>query len=237
MKKRILIKISGASLKSEKDSINATKLKQLANQIKQLKNDYLISIVFGGGNIFRGGNAKELNMNRSYADNMGMLATLINGLAFKTMLDGFNIESTVLSALRCDQLTTHTSLLSIEQAIKDDHVLIFVGGTGFPYFTTDTNAALKALETETKIILMGKNGVDGIYTKDPLKNKDAEFIPQITYHEAFINNKIKIMDQTALALCEENDLELIVFNIDKENAIVDVLNNKIRHTIVKKEFK
>lgn len=233
-KQRIVIKISGACLKTNNDSvIDFGQILQLANQIKVIRQKYLVSIILGGGNIWRGCNAKELNIDRNWADNMGMMATIINGLAFQSVLTSLGVNSVVLSAIKCDKVVLEATTSNIENAMNNDEVMIFVAGTGFPYFTTDSCAAIKAAETKSNIILMGKNGVDGIYNKDPNQHKDAKFYEHITFTQAIAEN-LKVMDKTALALCEENNIELVVFNIDQKNAIVDVLDKKIKHTIVSK---
>ncbi|KEZ23929.1 UMP kinase [Ureaplasma diversum] len=233
-KQRIVIKISGACLKTGSDSvIDFNQILQLANQIKTISQKYLVSIILGGGNIWRGCNAKELDIDRNWADNMGMMATIINGLAFQSALSSLNVNSVVLSAIKCDKVVLEATTANIENAINNDQIMIFVAGTGFPYFTTDSCAAIKAAETKSNIILMGKNGVDGIYNKDPNLHSDAKFYDKITFSQALAEN-LKVMDKTALALCEENNIDLIVFNIDQKDAIVDVLNKKIKHTIVTK---
>ncbi|ACI60202.1 UMP kinase [Ureaplasma urealyticum] len=233
-KQRIVIKISGACLRQDDNSIiDVNKINDLAKQIKEISKKYIVSIVLGGGNIWRGHIAKELGMNRNLADNMGMMATIINGLALENALNNYNVDAIVLSAIKCDKLVYESSANNIKKAIEKEQVMIFVGGTGFPYFTTDSCAAIKAAETESSIILMGKNGVDGVYDSDPKTNPNAQFYQHITFNMALTKN-LKVMDATALALCQENDINLLVFNIDKPNAIVDVLEKKIKHTIVSK---
>ncbi|MCV3728383.1 UMP kinase [Ureaplasma miroungigenitalium] len=232
-KKHILIKISGAALKTNDESIlDVNKINDLANQIKILKKDYVISIVVGGGNIWRGKIANDLAMDRSMADNMGMLATMINGLSIANVLKNHEVESVVLSSIDTPAFLTYASTNSINQAIKNDQVMIFVGGTGFPFFSTDSCAAIRAAQTNCQLILMGKNGVDGVYSADPKTNPDAIFYENLTYQEALHKN-LQVMDQTALALCQENKIETIVFNIDKTDSIIDVLNNKTKYTLIK----
>lgn len=231
-KERIVIKISGASLKtSDQSVIDVNALNDLAQQIKLISKKYVVSIVLGGGNIWRGNTSKELNMNRNLSDNMGMLSTIINGLAFENALSNIGVDAVVLSAIKCDKLCQESSANNIKKAIQEEKVMIFVAGTGFPYFTTDSCAAIKAAETESSIILMGKNGVDGVYDSDPNKNPNAKFYDNVTFEEALSKN-LKVMDATAFALCQENNINLLVFNIDQKNAIVDVLDKKIKYTLV-----
>ncbi len=233
-KQRIVIKISGACLKQNDSSIiDFIKINDLAEQIEKISKKYIVSIVLGGGNIWRGSIAKELDMDRNLADNMGMMATIINGLALENALNHLNVNTIVLSAIKCDKLVHESSANNIKKAIEKEQVMIFVAGTGFPYFTTDSCAAIRAAETESSIILRGKNGVDGVYDSDPKINPNAQFYEHITFNMALTQN-LKVMDATALALCQENNINLLVFNIDKPNAIVDVLEKKNKYTIVSK---
>ncbi|MCV3743638.1 UMP kinase [Ureaplasma sp. ES3154-GEN] len=232
-KKHILLKISGAALKTSDESIlDVQKINDLASQIKILKTDYLISIVVGGGNIWRGNTADELKMDRSMSDNMGMLATMINGLSIANVLQNYGIDAVVLSSIDTPAFVVSANTKTINEAIKNDQVMIFVGGTGYPFFSTDSCAAIRAAQTKSELILMGKNGVDGVYSDDPKINSNAVFYDELTYHDA-LNKKLKVMDQTALALCQENKIQTIVFNIDQENAIVNVLNNNLKRTLMK----
>ncbi len=231
MKERILIKISGASLKSNNEIFDVKKISNLAYQINVLSQKYQISLVIGGGNIFRGNLAQSLNLDRNDADAMGMLSTMINGLILKNVFNNHKINVKLFSALKIDKIIDEYTSRSVNDALNNNNVCIFVGGVGLPFFTTDTGAALRAAETQSKIILMGKNGVDGVYDKDPLKHSDAKRFEHLTYDE-IINKSLDVIDQSALTLCWDNNISLLVFNINEENSLIRVMNKEIKATII-----
>lgn len=231
MKERILIKISGASLKSNNEIFDVKKISNLAYQINVLSQKYRISLVIGGGNIFRGNLAQSLNLDRNDADAMGMLSTMINGLILKNVFNNHKINVKLFSALKIDKIIDEYTSRSVNDALNNNNVCIFVGGVGLPFFTTDTGAALRAAETQSKIILMGKNGVDGVYDKDPLKNSDAKRFEHLTYDE-IISKSLDVIDQSALTLCWDNNISLLVFNINEENSLIRVMNKEIKATII-----
>lgn len=231
MKERILIKISGASLKSNKEIFDVKKISNLAYQINVLSQKYQISLVIGGGNIFRGNLAQSLNLDRNDADAMGMLSTMINGLILKNVFNNHKINVNLFSALKIDKIIDEYTSRSVNDALNNNNVCIFVGGVGLPFFTTDTGAALRAAETQSKIILMGKNGVDGVYDKDPLKHSDAKRFEHLTYDE-IISKSLDVIDQSALTLCWDNNISLLVFNINEENSLIRVMNKEIKATII-----
>lgn len=231
MKERILIKISGASLKSNNEIFDVKKISNLAYQINVLSQKYQISLVIGGGNIFRGNLAQSLNLDRNDADAMGMLSTMINGLILKNVFNNHKINVKLFSALKIDKIIDEYTSRSVNDALNNNNVCIFVGGVGLPFFTTDTGAALRAAETQSKIILMGKNGVDGVYDKDPLKNSDAKRFEHLTYDE-IISKSLDVIDQSALTLCWDNNISLLVFNINEENSLIRVMNKEIKATII-----
>ncbi len=232
---RILLKISGACLKNENNIISFKQIDNLANQIVEVSKKYSVSIVIGGGNIWRGNFSKELKMDQNLADYMGMTATIINSLALSNVLKNKKINAKVYSALNCPDLCEKFYINKVERFLsKKGSVAIFAGGTGNPFFTTDTAAALRASELKINKILMGKNGVDGVYDSDPKINKNATFYKKISFKE-IIDKKLKVMDLTSLTLCEENDIDIIVFNIDKEKGIIDALNKKNRFTLITKK--
>ena len=226
MKERILIKISGASLKSNNEIFDVKKISNLAYQINVLSQKYQISLVIGGGNIFRGNLAQSLNLDRNDADAMGMLSTMINGLILKNVFNNHKINVKLFSALKIDKIIDEYTSRSVNDALNNNNVCIFVGGVGLPFFTTDTGAALRAAETQSKIILMGKNGVDGVYDKDPLKHSDAKRFEHLTYDE-IISKSLDVIDQSALTLCWDNNLSLLVFNINEENSLIRLMNKEI----------
>ena len=223
MKERILIKISGASLKSNNEIFDVKKISNLAYQINVLSQKYQISLVIGGGNIFRGNLAQSLNLDRNDADAMGMLSTMINGLILKNVFNNHKINVKLFSALKIDKIIDEYTSRSVNDALNNNNVCIFVGGVGLPFFTTDTGAALRAAETQSKIILMGKNGVDGVYDKDPLKHSDAKRFEHLTYDE-IISKSLDVIDQSALTLCWDNNISLLVFNINEENSWISTTN-------------
>lgn len=233
MKKRLLIKISGASLKSNDSIFDAQKIANLTKQISILSKEYQISLVIGGGNIFRGNLADEFGVNRSDADSMGMLATMINGILLDNVFANNNVKCKLFSALKIDKIINEYTTRSVNDALNNDYVCIFVGGTGSPFFTTDTGAALRAAETKSNVILMGKNGVDGVYNKDPHKYKDAIRYDFLTYDE-IINQSLKVIDQSALTLCWDNNIDLLVFNINEKDCLLKAMNNQIKTTLISK---
>ncbi len=233
-KTNILIKLSGASLNDNENIISMNKLNIFSNQIKTLSKEYGIGIVLGGGNIWRGVNSKEFSIDRSQADSMGMLATTINGIALKSSLKNVGLDSEVYSALHVPRVTKNHNSNYFNNDIQNGKIVIFVGGTGMPYFSTDTCAALRALEINSKTILMGKNGTNGLYDKDPNKNKDAKFISSTTYDE-IINKKLRVADLTFITMCQENNLETLIFDIDEKNSLINVLNKKGKFTRIKKK--
>lgn len=233
VKERILIKVSGGSLKSNKNVIDSEKINDLAKQIKELCKDYTISLVIGGGNIFRGNVASELNIDRNDADAMGMLATMINGLILMNVFKNNGIKTKLFSALKMDKIIDEYTTRGVNEALDNDYVCIYVAGTGLPYFTTDTGAALRAVETKSKLILMAKNGVDGVYDKDPLKYSDAQRFDNLSYEE-IINKSLEVIDQSALTLCWDNNISILVFNASEPNCLIKAINKQIKTTIINK---
>lgn len=238
MYKRVLIKLSGEALMGKNPSSKVLEkdvLFETAKQIKELnKNDIEIGIVIGGGNIFRGKYCDELSIKRSPADYMGMVATIFNSLAFKAVLDNLNVPCVVMSAINVNQVCEPYYYLKALKHLSDKKVVIFAGGTGNPYFSTDTAAALRASEISADVILMAKNGVNGIYNKDPRKYSDATMYEKISYDE-ILSSKLEVIDLNAINLCQNNKINLIVFNMDEKNAIIDVVKGKKIGTFVGEE--
>lgn len=232
--KRILIKLSGETLMgSQSFGIQPEACQRMALQLQQMKEAGLqIAVVIGGGNIFRGINLKSLGMQRTPADQMGMLSTLINGIALQQALESINCKAKVMSALECPKVADPYHWSKALESLENGQVLIFVGGTGNPYFTTDTAAALRASEIHADILLKATK-VDGIYNKDPLKFKDAQKYERMTYAQV-LAEKLEVMDATSIALCMSNKLPIFVFNMKLlyEGKILDVLTHQNMGTLV-----
>ena len=236
--KRVLVKLSGEALMGENKSskvLDKEVLFEIASQIKTLADAGVeVGIVIGGGNIFRGKYCDELSIKRAPADYMGMVATIFNSLAFKAVLDAVGVNNVVMSALNINQVCEPYYHLKALKHLDDKKVVIFAGGTGNPYFSTDTAAALRASEIGAEVILMAKNGVDGVYNKDPRKYSDAVMYDSITYDEILLK-KLEVVDLNAINLCQSNKINLIIFNMDKKNAIIDVVKGDKLGTFVGEE--
>jgi uridylate kinase len=217
--KRILLKLSGEALMgNQKFGIEPEACKKIAVQVQELCNlGIQVGIVIGGGNIFRGAHVAQLGIERTPADHIGMLATIINGIALQQAFEQIHCESRIMSAISCDVMAEPYSWKNALKYLDKGVVLIFVGGTGNPYFTTDSAAALRALEIQADI-LMKATKVDGIYNKDPLKYPDAIRYDQVSYSEV-LANQLQIMDPTAIALCRENETPILVFNVFSDQAL------------------
>ncbi len=217
-KKSILIKLSGELFSYKKEDSNNF-ISSLIQQIKQLKEKCFLSFVLGGGNFFRGRDqGKELNLSPSAADEIGMIATIMNGRIFQENLEAKEISTTLLSALYFPQVSKPICHDKINSAIKNDQNIIFVGGSGNPYFSTDTTAILRALQVGA-IEVWKATKVDGIYDDDPTKNPKAKLLKKISYDEV-IAKKLKIMDLTSITLAKENNLKIRVFNLFEKDALL-----------------
>ena len=234
MYKRILLKMSGEALKGKNEfGIDPKTVKEIAEQIKMVHDLGIeIGIVCGGGNIFRGHIGQELGMDRAQADYMGMLATVMNGLAVQDALEALGVPTRVMSALSIDDVCEPYIRRRATRHLEKGRVCIFAGGTGMPYFSTDTAAALRATEIGAEVIFMAKNGVRGVYTKDPKKYADAEFIEELTAEE-IIEKDLKVMDQTAATLCKDNHMEIIVFNMNEDGNILKAAKGEKIGTLIK----
>lgn len=218
---RILIKISGeALLGSQQFGIDYKPVEFIANEIRKVRNlGVEIAVVVGGGNIFRGmKNSSRLGLDRASGDYMGMLATVMNSIALQSALRKIEIPCRVQSAIKMNEIAEPYIRFKAHKHLENNRVLIFAGGTGNPFFTTDTAAALRASEIDAEVLLMAKNGVDGVYTDDPRVNKNAEKINHATYND-IIKNDLKVMDKSACDLCQQNDIPIIVFDFKEEDAI------------------
>ncbi|MBJ7342411.1 MAG: UMP kinase, partial [Solirubrobacteraceae bacterium] len=212
--RRVLIKLSGESLMGDLDfGTDPNRVNAVAKQIKVVHDRGIeVSIVVGAGNIYRGMSGAAEGMDRATADYMGMLATLLNALPLQDALERVGVHTRVQSAIAVAEVAEPYIRRRAMRHLEKGRVVIFAGGTGNPFFTTDTAAALRATEVRADAILMAKNGVDGVYSADPKKDPDAELIPTITHMEA-IQRGLKVMDATALTLCMENGLPIHVFNM------------------------
>lgn len=213
--KRILLKLSGELLLGDQSfGIQQKACVRLAEGLKYIRdNETEVAVVIGGGNIFRGLDLKLKGLQRTPADNMGMLATLLNGLALQQALEILGVSAVVMTALECPKVAESYNWKKALEYLAHGKVLIFVGGTGNPYFTTDTAAALRASEIQADI-LMKATKVDGIYDKDPLKNSDAVKFEKISYSE-MLAEKLEVMDATAVALCQTNRIPMFVFDMQR----------------------
>jgi len=217
--KRVVLKISGEALEGNMGfGIDPKVNTSIAKQIKEVtRTGVQIAIVIGGGNIFRGLKAASSGMDRSTADYMGMLATMLNGLALQDALENEGVDTRVLTAIEMRALAELYIRRRAVRHLQKGRVVIFVCGTGNPYFTTDTAAALRATEIDADLILKATK-VDGVFSKDPVKYKDAKRFYKLDYLDV-LKKKLKVMDATAISLCMENDLPILVFNIKKKGNI------------------
>lgn len=230
--KRILLKLSGESLMGDQDyGISPDMLAQYASEIKQAKEEGAeIGVVIGGGNIFRGLQGAAKGMDRVQGDYMGMLATVINSMALQAELEKQGVKTELLGGLAIEPICKESSRARIKQALEAGRVVIIGGGTGNPYFTTDTASSLRAIEMQADAILKGTR-VDGIYTADPEKDPNATKYSSLTYEEA-LNKQLKIMDLTAFALCRENNMPIYVFDMNKKGNLIKVIKGEHIGTIV-----
>ena len=217
MFKRVIIKISGEALKGKgKYGIDPSTVKSIANEIKDIHSlGVNVGVVVGGGNLWRGKTGEELGMDRAQADYMGMLGTIMNGLALQDSLESIDVPSRVMTVLPVSAVAEPYLRRRALRHFEKNRVLIFSGGTGTPFFSTDTAAALRGAELNADIILMAKNNVDGVFDRDPLSNENAKMFKKISQKELMIKN-LEVMDQTAASICQENKIDLLVFNLNKE---------------------
>jgi len=216
--KRVLLKVSGEALMGNRGyGIDPAVIASLAKQLRDVVNDYELAIVVGGGNIFRGLAASANGMDRAPADYMGMLATVMNAVALHDGLIRAGIDARVMSAINIQEVAEPYIRGRAQRHLEKGRVVIFAAGTGNPYFTTDTTAALRALEIEADCVMKATR-VDGIFDKDPLKHEDAVKYDELSYIDV-LNKGLQVMDSTAISLCMDNDLPILVFNMEKEGNI------------------
>ncbi len=226
MFKRVLLKLSGEALSGENVNgpIDPVKLNSIAKEIKDIYDEGVqIAIVVGAGNIWRGKMAESMGMERTAADYMGMLGTILNSLAIQNALESLGVETRVQTSINAHQVAEPYIRRKALNHLNKNRIVILGGGTGNPYFSTDTTAALRAIELGVDVILMAKNGVDGVYSADPRKDKNAERFSEISYME-IMSRKLQVMDLTALPLCMENKMKLFVFNMNESGNILKAVN-------------
>ena len=228
---RILLKLSGEALMDQQQSISAKKLIHYIDQIKEVAElGVEVGIVIGGGNIFRGLKNNNTGIDRVNGDYMGMLATVINSIGLKSALQQNGLNAKVLAATRMEPIADFYSRSKALRALSSKTIVIFSGGTGNPFFTTDTAASLRAVEINADVLIKGTD-VDGIYSDDPKKNPKATKIDSLNFDDA-INKNLKVMDMTAFTMCKENKLPIIVCNINKQGILKDTVLGKNTGTIV-----
>lgn len=234
--KRVLLKLSGEAFRGKDDyGIDSSIVSKIAEQIKAVTEMGVgIAIVVGGGNIWRGAKAEKEGMDRGTADYAGMLATVINALVLQDILERGGVTTRTQSAITIQQVAEPYIRRRAIRHLEKGRVVIFAGGTGNPYMTTDTAAALRAIEIGAEVLLMAKNNVDGVYSADPLKNPNAKKFDKLTHREA-LERRLEVMDATAFSLCMENNLPIIVFGLQTPHSIERVITGEPIGTIVYSE--
>ncbi len=231
--KRILLKLSGEALMGEQDfGIDTKILMRIADEMEMLRNSNIeVAMVIGGGNIFRGVSLSEGGTDRTTADYMGMLATVINALALQDAIEQRGIPVRVMSAIPIHQVCEDYIRRRAVRHLEKGRVVIFAAGTGNPFFTTDTAASLRGIEINAELVLKGTK-VDGVYDADPMKNSEAKLYTNLSYDEV-IENKLGVMDTTAIVLCRDNKIPIRVFNMNKEGVLRDIVFGTDHGTLVK----
>jgi uridylate kinase len=230
---RILLKLSGEALMGDLDyGTDPEQIERIANQVREVRaQEVEVAIVVGAGNIYRGLEGAAEGMDRATADYMGMLATVLNALTLQDALEKVGVDTRVLSAMAVTEVAEPYIRRRAIRHLEKGRTVLFAAGTGNPFFTTDTAAALRALEIHAEAILMAKNGVEGVYTADPSIDPDAEFLPEISHRQA-IELGLRVMDSTALSLCMDNDLPIYVFNMADERNIDRIVSGERVGTLV-----
>ncbi len=232
--KRILLKLSGEALMSEKgESIDANIVRRLATEVKELCDEGIeVGLVIGGGNILRGAEKASEGMDRVTSDQMGMLATVINALAMQDALENLGQQVRVMTALKINQVCEDYIKRKAVRHLEKGRVVIFAAGTGNPFFTTDSAASLRAIEINAELMIKATK-VKGVYSADPMKDKNAKFYSRLTYDEA-LDQRLNVMDTTALVLCRDNDLPMRVMNIFEKGAVMRLMQGEDLGTLIEK---
>ena len=230
--RRVLLKLSGEALAGEQGfGISPPVVDRLTAEVKGLhESGVTLGLVIGGGNIVRGTQASQEGMDRVHADYMGMLATVINALALQDLMERKGIETRVMTAIRMEALAEPYIRRRALRHLEKKRVVIFAGGTGNPYFSTDTAAVLRAIEMEADVLVKATK-VEGVYTSDPAKDPDAEFIPRLSFHDV-LTRELGVMDAAAVSLCKDNNLPIIVLNIQHKGAVLAALQGESMGTLV-----
>ena len=233
---RILLKLSGEALAGEQGfGIVPEAIQSICREVKNLQiTGIQIAVVIGGGNIFRGINASSQGMDRVTADYMGMLATVINGLALQDEFEKIDVSARLISSIPIVEISEPFVLRRTIRYLEEGHIVIFAGGTGNPYFSTDTAASLRAAQIKADAILKGTK-VDGVYESDPVHNPRAKKFDAITYNDV-LERGLKVMDATAIAMCRDNRIPIVVFNLTTEGELMRVVNGDQVGTVVKEEI-
>jgi uridylate kinase len=231
--KRILLKLSGEALQgaNKTTNIDSTVLEQYCDEIKAVRSKGVeVAIVIGGGNIFRGGQAEKLGIDRVQGDYMGMLATVINGMALQSALERHGMYTRLMAGMKMEQVCEPFIRRRAIRHLEKGRIVIFGAGIGNPYFTTDSTASLRAIEVQANVVLKGTR-VDGVYTKDPEKFPDAVRYKSLSFQEAYEKN-LNIMDMTAFTLCMENKLPIIVFDMNKKGNLLKIVSGEEAGTLI-----
>ncbi len=237
MYKRVLLKLSGEALSGNEKNFDPEILHGLAREIKEAQElGVEIAIVVGGGNFIRGKTVTEIGIGRVQGDYMGMLATVINALAIQAALEDIGVDTRVQTSIDIHKVAEPYIQRRAVRHLEKGRVVIFGGGTGSPYFSTDTTAALRASEINAEVILMAKNGVDGVYSADPKKDPSAYKFDHLTYMD-LLNKNLQVMDSTATSMCMDNNMKIIVFNMNEQGNIVKAMKGETIGTIISKEEK
>lgn len=232
MYKRILLKLSGEALAGTNNGFDPAVLSAIAEEVKSLRNQAIeVAIVVGGGNFIRGKFADQMGVDRVQADYMGMLGTVINAIAIQGVFEKHGLETRIQSAIEMSKIAEPFIVRKAIRHLEKGRVVIFAAGTGSPYFSTDTTAALRASEIGADVILMAKNGVDGVYSADPKKDPKATKFDQLSYMDV-LNKQLQVMDSTAISMCMDNKIDLIVFNMSQNGAILKAVKGEKIGTLI-----
>lgn len=234
MYKRVLLKLSGEALSDGKGIFSRAVLEDTSRQIKEIVDQGVqVAIVVGGGNFVRGRMADDLGIDRAQVDSMGMLGTVINALAIQGALEAQGVDARVQTAIEMSKVAEPYIPRRAVRHLEKGRVVIFGAGTGYAFFSTDTTAALRASEIKADVILMAKNGVDGIYDADPRKDANAKRFETLSYMDV-LQRELQVMDATATSMCMDNDIDLLVFNMNEPNNIIKAVHGEATSTKVSK---
>jgi uridylate kinase len=231
-KRRVLLKLSGEAFGGGALGVNPDVVASLAREIAEAAKDVEVAIVVGGGNFFRGAELSQRGMDRGRADYMGMLGTVMNALALQDFLEQAGVQTRVQSAISMTQVAEPYIPRRAERHLEKGRVVIFGAGAGLPYFSTDTVAAQRALEIDADLVLLAKNGVDGVYSADPRTDPDAKKLDEITYQEALVKG-LKVVDSTAFSLCMDNKMPMVVFGMEPAGNVAKAIRGERIGTLVR----